>query len=456
MLSNFSHLGTVAVVLMLVAAPAAAGQTAAQCESNKLRTAGKYGQCLLKASAKAARVGAPSADYTRCDTKLSASWAKVETKGGCTAIGGDTIVAAAAKQHAEAVRLLAPPMASVSAGWYHTCATDLSGAVECWGRNDFGQSKPPADIFTQVSVGIYHTCAISSSGVVKCWGLNKTGQSSSPAGNFTQVAAGLRHTCAVASTGAVECWGGGIDGQAIPPAGTFTQISAGLRHNCAIASTGGVECWGLDDFGQSTPPAGTFTQVSAGFENACAVNGSAGIECWGRDDDGQSTPPAGAFTQVSAGWAHACAINTSGSIECWGLGLGGRLSPPPGSFTQVSAGFFHACAINSLGTVECWGEGSADTDNYGQYTPPLVFRCWASPLKVVGKYGSCRLKAEAKAVKRGTAADFSRCESGFTDKWARVAAKNATRCPAIADLESSFRSGATSYADEIATILAGP
>ena len=32
---------------------------------------------------------------------------------------------------------------SLAAGGYHTCVVTHSGALQCWGHNDFGQSTPP-------------------------------------------------------------------------------------------------------------------------------------------------------------------------------------------------------------------------------------------------------------------------------------------------------------------------
>ena len=37
----------------------------------------------------------------------------------------------------------AQAFASVSAGVWHTCGLRLDGSVECWGKDDYGQSTPP-------------------------------------------------------------------------------------------------------------------------------------------------------------------------------------------------------------------------------------------------------------------------------------------------------------------------
>ncbi|PKN24542.1 MAG: hypothetical protein CVU65_11485 [Deltaproteobacteria bacterium HGW-Deltaproteobacteria-22] len=73
---------------------------------------------------------------------------------------------------------------SVSAGGQHACNVTITGAVYCWGRNDFGQlgnAAPSTHVPTvvaglpavaEVSCGEFHTCARTNTGVVWCWGRN--------------------------------------------------------------------------------------------------------------------------------------------------------------------------------------------------------------------------------------------------------------------------------------------
>ena len=75
-----------------------------------------------------------------------------------------------------------PPAGSdfiaVSAGAAHTCAIRENGAIECWGSD----SDAPAGSFTAVSAGAAHTCAIrTGSGAIECWGWNEYGQTDAPA-----------------------------------------------------------------------------------------------------------------------------------------------------------------------------------------------------------------------------------------------------------------------------------
>ena len=40
----------------------------------------------------------------------------------------------------------------------------------CWGQNDFGQTEPPSDFFTQISINTNIACGINVEGDVICWG----------------------------------------------------------------------------------------------------------------------------------------------------------------------------------------------------------------------------------------------------------------------------------------------
>jgi len=72
---------TVAAVTALVAGTALAADPAVKCESGKLKEAGKYGDCRLKADSKGVKKGVP-ADYTKCEAKFADKWSKTESKAG--------------------------------------------------------------------------------------------------------------------------------------------------------------------------------------------------------------------------------------------------------------------------------------------------------------------------------------------------------------------------------------
>jgi len=140
-----------------------------------------------------------------------------------------------------AVAGLGNAVIEVAAGSYHTCAVTSGGALHCWGNNNYGQvgdgtkinqDRPIAvaglvDVVINVAAGVHHTCALTSSGALRCWGRNNFGQ----LGDGSQidrdvpvaivgledavidVTAGFRHTCALTSSGAVHCWGNNEHGE---------------------------------------------------------------------------------------------------------------------------------------------------------------------------------------------------------------------------------------------------
>ena len=343
---------------------------------------------------------------------------------------------------------------SITAGYYHTCALLNTGAVNCWGHNSNGRlgngnttdSLVPVAVsaFTDVSAtavsitaGYYHTCAVLNTGAVNCWGRNHYGQlgngsttnSSVPVAvaAFTDgatavsITAGDSHTCALLNTGAVNCWGSNGDGQlgnntttdsSVPVAvaaftdgsATAVSITAGDSHTCALLNTGAVNCWGRNSNGQlgngtttnsSVPVAvtaftdgATAVSITAGVSHTCALLNTGAVNCWGSNGNGQlgngnttssSVPVAvSAFTggvtavSITAGGYHTCAVLNTGAVNCWGYNGDGQLgndsttvSSVPvavstftdGSATAVSitAGYYHTCALLNTGAVNCWG-----------------------------------------------------------------------------------------------------
>ena len=85
---------------------------------------------------------------------------------------------------------LSSGVSAISDGYDHTCALVTAGDLMCWGNNDLGQlgdgtthsSATPVTIsrtkgkLASVSAGYGHTCGVTVSGLVRCWGGNNSGQ----------------------------------------------------------------------------------------------------------------------------------------------------------------------------------------------------------------------------------------------------------------------------------------
>lgn len=330
---------------------------------------------------------------------------------------------------------------SISAGHFHTCAITTAGGAKCWGRGEYGQlghgatsdAATPVDVVglttgvASVSAGYYHTCAVTTSGAAKCWGYGLDGQlgngvtsnAVSPvnvSGIGSAVASikpAANHTCAVTTSGGVKCWGYGGGGRlgngstanSITPvnvsglASGVTDLSSGAYTTCAV-SMGGVKCWGFGTYGAlgngsignaSTPVnvsglASGVASISVGTYTTCAVTTSGGAKCWGSGTDGAlgngglatATTPVdvsgltSGVANISAGDRHTCAVTTAGGAKCWGYGGEGRLgnggtgnSATPvevagltSGATGVSAGGEHTCAVTTNGGAKCWGYGA--------------------------------------------------------------------------------------------------
>ena len=133
---------------------------------------------------------------------------------------------------------------AVAAGYAHTCAVMISGGVRCWGFNMYGQLgdgttndrlAPPTTTtalagvpVASVGAGYAHTCALTAAGSVYCWGYNLVGQIAEDTSVVPQEVA-----------------------PALIPLGTqATALTVGDSYSCAITVGGSVLCWGTDNNGQ--------------------------------------------------------------------------------------------------------------------------------------------------------------------------------------------------------------
>lgn len=274
----------------------------------------------------------------------------------------------------------------LSLGQFHSCVVAADGDARCWGRNEFGElgdgkillANPTPTLVrglanvASIAVGDFHTCASVVSGAVYCWGKNQAGalgngtvdDSAVPVrvigiDDAVSVAAGEGFSCALSLEGKVRCWGENREGAL----GDGTTASKLLPSPVA----------GIDDA----------SALAAGGARACVLRADTSAWCWGKDSAGiVSGTWAAAFTPapvrgtsgaraISVGDLHACVLVGEEQL-CWGRHAHGALGDGTWvdrsvaqrvSFRvgpELATGHFFSCT-NSEGGVTCWG-----ANDYGQ------------------------------------------------------------------------------------------
>ena len=298
----------------------------------------------------------------------------------------------------------------ISAGANHTCGLRSDGGVVCWGSDEFGQLRAPADErFTAVAAAGVHTCGLRPDGTAVCWGYTTPWGEDlaevqgplykapfpSEDERFTAIEAGGGITCGFRTEGDVVCWN--IQGE-FSPFGTeeVVQIDPAGTHVCGLRSDGRALCY---NYLLRPPPEGErFTAISTAPAHSCGLRSDGSVLCWGIDIAGQLSPPEdGPFSSIATGAYHTCGLRSDGMVVCWGYDFDGwaeresgsvldpddardkelleqqeRLSsipisaPPKGEhFTAITAGVLHACGLREDGGISCWG-----SNEHGQASPP--------------------------------------------------------------------------------------
>ena len=81
-------------------------------------------------------------------------------------------------------------------------------------------------------------------------------------------------------------------------------------------------------------------------------------------------------------------------------------------------------------------------------------KCESSELKTSGKYGFCRLKEDAKAVKTGDPPDYSKCDAKFGDKFGQADTDGMGACPSSAT-QTEIQLFITQCTNDVAAALGG-
>ncbi|MCX4242723.1 RCC1 domain-containing protein [Paraliomyxa miuraensis] len=320
------------------------------------------------------------------------------------------------------------PVTQLALGPDFTCALLDTAEVKCWGVNLYGQlgqghvgelgllEEPAAiapidfgaDVPLQIAAGGEHACAVMQSGALRCWGRNDYGQIGLP--GYTAV--GDDELPSV--VGSVDL-GGGV---------MALQVATGLDHTCALLDDGGVLCFGRDSVGQlGTPGTGSsigdnevpssaarvmleagldVTMIAARHNHTCVAYDDQTLHCWGEGGfgrlgygdtstigDGEEVssvmpidPIGSEPTSLGMGMIHTCVRLASAEIYCWGEGANGRLGygnttdryaptlaqvvmVPPQLSRMVTAGRDFSCGTTMLGQVKCWGRNDLGQLGYG-------------------------------------------------------------------------------------------
>jgi alpha-tubulin suppressor-like RCC1 family protein len=321
-----------------------------------------------------------------------------------TALGDDEPVADGREVN------LGGPAIDIGVGQSHSCALMADGSVRCWGRNSYGQlgiesrttvgtasaDFPPAparlgeERITQLAVGYNHVCGIGESGAVLCWGANQFGQ------------LGIRNDRPV-----------GTFAGSMPPRPTWASdtgvvqvVADGSNQTCVLRDSGNVNCWGLNTFGalgnwttddvgisetaSSRQPVRVLTSPSRRlFNRMCAERLSDGVTlCWGGNYYGElgngttlpigDNPPEFAVepdfslipVEIIRGTKHTCAMDGSGRVQCFGSNVGygttDNIGTRPehlpgvdldlgGPARAISGSGLTMCAILRNNDIRCWG-----------------------------------------------------------------------------------------------------
>ena len=280
---------------------------------------------------------------------------------------------------------------SVDAGGDHTCGLTTAGDLLCWGRNDVGElgigtpfsSPVPQAVdggsYETLYPGFYQSCGSVASGALECWGGSRWAGSLpvAPSANCPGYYGAFEWPCA-RSPAPLES---GL---------TFQRVDIGLFFGCGIATGGQAMCWGMNDYGQlgsdvfgectsnntvrPCAPGGVVVaagsglrDVTAGDVHACGIDTNDEAYCWGSsqfsfgelgtgENSGSSVPAPVAtgerFRVVRASkgnsiGSHTCGLTMGGAALCWGYNATGGLGAPA-SDVCTQGGADVACALSPV------------------------------------------------------------------------------------------------------------
>jgi alpha-tubulin suppressor-like RCC1 family protein len=214
---------------------------------------------------------------------------------------GDSIVGTLSVGHAPTVVVGGLTWNQVVTKGYRSCGLRDNHRVYCWGADYNGATGWPASVtgdqyypiaiesdhdYSAIGLGSTFQCGLTTTGVLECWGKNDGGQTGNGAMTglqhfpdpvsgdhaFGQFSTGEGHACALDQEGKAWCWGTGglghatLTSSAVPVevAGNhrFITIAAGSGQTCGMTSGRALYCWGAGSLGDGiSHPGGSMTPV---------------------------------------------------------------------------------------------------------------------------------------------------------------------------------------------------
>ncbi|MFA5794465.1 MAG: fibronectin type III domain-containing protein [Candidatus Brocadiia bacterium] len=321
----------------------------------------------------------------------------------------------------------------VAAGGYHAMALKTNGTLLTWGWNNYGQLgfgytggssiliptvvTAVGTAWSYISAGIYHSIASNSDTNTYTWGYNGYGQlghgdyalRNSPVALTTSgwsvVKAGSFHTVGIIS-GQLWVWGWNLNGQLglndtnnrnypcrYVSATSWVAVAGGYYHTLARNSLGtiyaaGDNASGQLGLGESVSYTWKFlaitttlgAQLAAGRDHSFTIRSDGTLYSWGWNQYGQLGHgdtknrfwPTKVYLQwlmVSGGYGHTIGLKSDGTLWSWGYGYDGQLGHGDTSYkytpTQISTGTdwsfvdcgdYYSLGVKTNGTLWSWGD----------------------------------------------------------------------------------------------------
>ncbi len=265
----------------------------------------------------------------------------------------------------------------VGIGAGHVVVRSASGAVSCFGSDQYGQVTLPADLGAAMTVGAFGTSsfAIRTDGGVRLWGnlpVELTPHGPDGLGAVRSLACGGSYAVAVTDDGGVVAWGRKSWSSATPVAQPPIPITDGWKaaaglDRCFVLRESGVVYEWFASGGSGAPvlpafPGVPILDVDADLDGACARFSSGWVGTTGIVSSPPLPPPWGPnFVDAAAGVFRFVGVTSDGVLASAGDGPGSAPQYPAGvkSPKVVSHGREWCLAVNDDGTIVAWGSAGA-------------------------------------------------------------------------------------------------